>query len=713
MPAEHHPLLGMLRFGVAYLLSLALIALAVQAVGALFLANGSPALILLCVAAAVVSAALLLSPLSDWACWLLVQILGILASARMAVSGAALASALSPLPDGVLSLALPDWAPAQRLTIAVGPEHAAHLLLLLLGMLTWELTWGVLWLILRAGYAWAAVIMAGANVLLAADVSEAASARFLPFLSIALALILWHTWSWRVLQAQGQVAGLRPGPLVAASLAGGLAALGLVVSLAWTIAPTPGTAMSQWAVRAWSRLWPDVRDPLQLLHPPGSPALPPSGFGATLSVTGPFLPYQGVVMRVTGVPAGMRPYWRGRIYDAYDLGGWHTSAGVLATIPAWGPIPADVPRHPSRRITVQIASAYQADGLLFAPGRPLLASLPSQVLVPPAGSGGDPSTVYAAGPLPASGSYTVVAEVPFSVPRPDAAGPLPDAWYTSLPTGLDPALADLAWRLTAGRSTALEKALAIQAYLLSGAYTYDTGVGPPPAGRDPLAYFLFKSHRGYCVHFASAMALLARLAGLPARVVGGYASGHQEGDAWVVDGSDAHTWPEIFFSGTGWVPFEPTPGFTAPAARATQPAPAPSPAVRVPTAAPRPAPRSHPPAAPAAPVALQRPAPGDAARQIAALAGILGLIAASAALLRARLELQTIRGIYRRLCALSRRLAVRPHPWQTPSEFARSFAGGTAERADVRLITDLYVRACYGGETPDAHALHESRLALR
>ena len=102
---------------------------------------------------------------------------------------------------------------------------------------------------------------------------------------------------------------------------------------------------------------------------------------------------------------------------------------------------------------------------------------------------------------------------------------------------------------------------AILDYLRGGHFTYDTAVGAPPHGEDPLRYFLFSSRRGYCVHFASAMAVLARAAGLSARVVGGYVTGRRVGDTWVVDGADAHTWPEISFAGLGWVPFEPTPGY--------------------------------------------------------------------------------------------------------------------------------------------------------
>jgi hypothetical protein len=283
---------------------------------------------------------------------------------------------------------------------------------------------------------------------------------------------------------------------------------------------------------------------------------------------------------------------------------------------------------------------------------------------------------------------------------------------------MDPAIIRLAETLTAHQTTALGKALAIQAYLRGGAYSYDTDAGSAPAGQDPISYFLFDSHRGYCVHFASAMALLARAAGLPARVVGGYVTGHRAGAAWVVEGSDAHTWPEIFFAGTGWVPFEPTPGFTAllgpSTAQAGTPAPVPS-LAETRTAVPAvPRPASSPPRVAPFPQAAPRQPGGTSALPIALLAGLLVVGTGGGTLLmRARRELRTAAGLYRRMCRASRWLALRPHPWQTPNEFAQAFAARSArEHADVRRITALYVRACYGGQPPTAGELQHGRRTL-
>ena len=98
----------------------------------------------------------------------------------------------------------------------------------------------------------------------------------------------------------------------------------------------------------------------------------------------------------------------------------------------------------------------------------------------------------------------------------------------------------------------------VESFLQSGRYEYTTEVEPP--GGEPLLEFLFHTHAGYCQHFAGASALLLRLAGVPTRVVVGFATGEPIGhDTYAVRDEDAHAWIEVYFPGVGWVPFNPTP----------------------------------------------------------------------------------------------------------------------------------------------------------
>jgi transglutaminase-like putative cysteine protease len=134
-------------------------------------------------------------------------------------------------------------------------------------------------------------------------------------------------------------------------------------------------------------------------------------------------------------------------------------------------------------------------------------------------------------------------------------------------------LASLTQGLTAGATTEIAKADDIQEWLNStGGFTY-TLKAPAVTNAASLATFLENTRRGYCQQFAVAMAVLARLAGIPSRVVVGYTSGTQEkGGAWLVRTHDAHEWPELYFAGYGWLRFEPTPAGENGAGTAVAPA---------------------------------------------------------------------------------------------------------------------------------------------
>jgi transglutaminase-like putative cysteine protease len=93
----------------------------------------------------------------------------------------------------------------------------------------------------------------------------------------------------------------------------------------------------------------------------------------------------------------------------------------------------------------------------------------------------------------------------------------------------------------------------------TGGFTYS--LQPPPTpGLPPLVAFVLQTKTGYCQHFAGAMALMARMLGVPARVAAGFVSGHYVNGEWQVTDHDAHTWVEVWFRGHGWLPFDPTPG---------------------------------------------------------------------------------------------------------------------------------------------------------
>jgi hypothetical protein len=130
--------------------------------------------------------------------------------------------------------------------------------------------------------------------------------------------------------------------------------------------------------------------------------------------------------------------------------------------------------------------------------------------------------------------------------------------YLQLPP-LDPRIPKLAADITARAQTPYDKAVAIEGYLRSHyGYTLDL-TGPPHA--DPLAYFLFVKRAGHCEYFATAMTVMLRSVGIPARYINGFQTGQYNdvGGDFIVRASDAHSWVEVFFPSYGWLTFDPTP----------------------------------------------------------------------------------------------------------------------------------------------------------
>ena len=122
-------------------------------------------------------------------------------------------------------------------------------------------------------------------------------------------------------------------------------------------------------------------------------------------------------------------------------------------------------------------------------------------------------------------------------------------------------LAALAEQLTAGARSPYAAAVALEQWFrFGGGFVYDQHPPKPPAGVAPLEDFVAHTQRGYCQHFAGAMALMLRYLGIPSRVAVGFASGNYRHGEWVVSDRDAHMWVEVWFHGWGWVPFDPTPG---------------------------------------------------------------------------------------------------------------------------------------------------------
>ena len=137
------------------------------------------------------------------------------------------------------------------------------------------------------------------------------------------------------------------------------------------------------------------------------------------------------------------------------------------------------------------------------------------------------------------------------------------ARYTALPDELPQRVRDLAQDVAGTRSNPYDQAVALERFLRQ--YEYSLDLSAPPRDADPVEYFLFEQQMGYCDFYASAMVVLARSLGLPARLgIGFLAQPADENGGQIIYQINGHSWAEIYFAGYGWIEFEPTATFTTP-----------------------------------------------------------------------------------------------------------------------------------------------------
>ena len=416
-----------------------------------------------------------------------------------------------------------------------------------------------------------------------------------------------------------------------------------------------------------------------------------------------------LVLRVRPTRPG---YWRGLAFDTYTGRGWRMSDHAVEEfasseqsriVPRLGP-DEPWPAGSEQSIQTFYVEAEQPN-VIFAAYRPF------EVFFPTGTIGVDR---YAGMRSPLRLEPGMVYSVISRVPAPGAAllarghGDVPPhirARYLQLPA-ISSRVRRLASDLTAGVESPYQRAEAIRRYLQHG-FTYTLQAPLLPDHADAVDEFLFVTRQGSCETFASALAVLLRAAGVPARLVTGYTTGSYNvfTGYYEVRNSDAHAWVEMFQPGAGWIEFEATPGF-----------------------------------APASDIA-GRPVgqwlAADAASWVAGMivqaahrlpvgrvgakAGAAGVLVGAALLagmlggLRFRRHHRRSRGIVERryaamLQALARRGFTR-RAAMTPSEFAASLPVTVRPAAD--RITRLFESCRYGHRPTDAGTDAASRQALR
>lgn len=263
-----------------------------------------------------------------------------------------------------------------------------------------------------------------------------------------------------------------------------------------------------------------------------------------------------------------RHYWRSTVYDKYLGTGWVTGGWVSQNYKANSPLIQGL-LDGYRPLHLEV-DMRQPQGKLFWSGLLYSADVRFRVdwrVKPQSNLFADQTALLQADVFDVASAATsyhaemyvpaVSVEMLRNAPA-DVPQEIRDR-YLQLPDKVPERVGQLAKQITLGIDNPYDKAKAIEGYLRNN-YPYDLNIPAPPADRDVTDYFLFDLKKGYCDYYATAMVVLARSVGLPARFVSGYSSGDYDSlnAQYVVRNLNAHSWAEVYFPQIGWIEFEPT-----------------------------------------------------------------------------------------------------------------------------------------------------------
>jgi len=291
------------------------------------------------------------------------------------------------------------------------------------------------------------------------------------------------------------------------------------------------------------------------------------GFSESLDTGLRGRPDETLVMRVK---ANRPDFWRGQSFDRWDGREWRQSD--TTPTPTQGDLPIELRGAPEDRESgmldqgsdfVQTVFVEQpGPNLIFAAYAPARVYFTDRTLFEL-----DDGTVRTAVQLPEGAVYTVVsrrAPVTEELLRrsdrvPMSLSPALRERYTQLPDDVPARVTDLAARVTADAPTTYDKVRALEGWMGDNtSYTLD--IPPLPAGADAVEQYLFVDKQGFCEQIGTALVVMLRSLGVPARLAVGFTPGERNPftGLWEVRAKDAHAWAEVWFPGIGWQAFDPT-----------------------------------------------------------------------------------------------------------------------------------------------------------
>lgn len=420
-----------------------------------------------------------------------------------------------------------------------------------------------------------AVIPAGVALLVNAFYAATPMSGFLVSYAAAVLLLAIRVELARN-EARWQMTRVRyPPDIIFDFLKAGVLFTVVVIGIAWALPDvTRGLTMER-LLRPFEEPWQQVEETWNRMYQSlnySRSSAPVSTFGKSMAFGGPVRLTDRAIFTAV---VTQRTYWRAAIYDQYSSLGWSNTAPDVVVIEASEPLGEPVLAATSV-ITATVFPQERGQDMIVAPPQPARISVPVTAdfrSVP------DPldSDKAARSVALMSSRVRVDVENPYQVIS-AASTASPErlqrdrtdypTWiaehYLQLPDSLPQRVKDLAAELTAQASNPYDMAAAVEQHLRT--YTYNQGIAAPPAGQDGVDYFLFGIREGYCDYYASAMVVMLRSVGVPARFVVGYTPGEMTEASATADGSDryqvlernAHAWPEVYFPSYGWVQFEPT-----------------------------------------------------------------------------------------------------------------------------------------------------------
>ena len=277
------------------------------------------------------------------------------------------------------------------------------------------------------------------------------------------------------------------------------------------------------------------------------------------------------IVMVVKAPPGSRYYWKSRVFDDYDGNSWTSSRGLQITADKPGLSLVYPPVDPSTRqdVTQRFTMVIGASRLVYGAPEPVTIGVPAEVdtdYVDAAAHTVNPSVIHPLTPLAEGDQYSVVSSVSVATANYlRTASPLIPDWVKDLDMQLPNTVTDRTRALAnqiitqAHAQTNYDKAKAIETWLRNNIKYNETLPNPPQSG-DLVDWVLFTQKEGYCTYYASAMIVMLRMMGIPARMGAGFAQGQydSQNQDFIVRERDAHTWVEVYFNGAGWVQFEPT-----------------------------------------------------------------------------------------------------------------------------------------------------------